>query len=69
MINWPDWAGPVVEYILQEGLPNTLRMAAIAVVGSTIIGVVLGTILTIDFRPSRWLIRLLERRLAIPEAR
>ena len=58
MINWPDWAGPVVEYILQEGLPNTLRMAAIAVVGSTIIGIVLGTILTIDFRPTRWLIRL-----------
>ena len=29
----PDWAGPVARYILQEGLPNTLRVAAIAVVG------------------------------------
>ena len=33
-------------------------MAAIALVGSTLIGVVLGTLLTIHFRPCRWLIRL-----------
>ena len=42
----------------QEGLPGTLRVAAIAVVGSTLIGVVLGTLLTIHFRPSQALIRL-----------
>ena len=31
----PDWAEPVARYILEEGLPATLRVAAIAVVGST----------------------------------
>jgi polar amino acid transport system permease protein len=54
----PEWFEPVARYILQEGLPGTLRVSAIAVVGSTLIGVVLGTLLTIDFRPSRLLIRL-----------
>jgi His/Glu/Gln/Arg/opine family amino acid ABC transporter permease subunit len=54
----PDWTGPVARYILHEGLPNTLRVAAIAVVGSTLIGVVLGTLLTIPFRPLRAAIRL-----------
>ena len=54
----PDWAEPVARYILQEGLPNTLRVAVIAVVGSTLIGVVLGTLLTIHFRPLRAVIRL-----------
>ena len=49
----PDWAEPVARYILQEGLPNTLRVAVIAVIGSTLIGVVLGTLLTIHFRPLR----------------
>ena len=48
----PDWAGPVVRYILTEGLPATLRVSAVAVVGSTLIGIVLGTLLTIQFRPS-----------------
>jgi polar amino acid transport system permease protein len=54
----PDWAGPVVRYILTEGLPATLLISAVAVVGSTLIGVVLGTLLTIRFRPSQALIRL-----------
>jgi len=54
----PDWAGPVAHYVIHEGLPGTLRVAAIAVVGSALVGVVLGTLLTIDFRPSRALIRL-----------
>ena len=54
----PDWAGPVARYILTEGLPGTLQVSAIAVVGSAVIGVLLGTLLTIEFRPSRWLIRL-----------
>jgi polar amino acid transport system permease protein len=53
----PDWADPVAHYILHEGLPNTLRVAAIALVASTLIGVVLGMVLTIDFRPSRILVR------------
>jgi len=43
----PDWAEPVVRYILEVGLPATLRVSAIAVVGSTAIGIVLGTLLTV----------------------
>jgi polar amino acid transport system permease protein len=53
----PEWAGPVARYILEEGLPGTLRVSAIAVVGSAAIGVVLGTLLTIRFLPSRTQIR------------
>ncbi len=54
----PDWAEPVARYILEEGLPNMLYIGAIAVLGSTSIGIVLGTLLTIRFRLSRALIRL-----------
>jgi polar amino acid transport system permease protein len=54
----PDWAGPVARYVLYEGLPGTARVAGIAVAGSALIGVVLGTLLTVDFRPLRALIRL-----------
>jgi polar amino acid transport system permease protein len=54
----PNWAGPVGHYMFHEGLKETLRIAAFAVVGSTVIGVVLGTVLTIRFWPSRALIRL-----------
>ena len=54
----PDWVEPVARYILTEGLPATLWVSAIAVVGSGLIGVVLGTLLTIEFRPLRALIRL-----------
>src|SRR5262245_46750898 len=53
----PDWAGPVARYIFETGLPATLRISAVAVVGSAVIGIVLGTLLTIEFRPSRLLIR------------
>ena len=53
----PDWFRPVAEYMLREGLPETLRLAAIALVASTVIGLVLGTLMTIRFFPLRWLIR------------
>ena len=53
-----DWAEPVARYIVEEGLPGTLRVSAIAVTGSALIGIVLGTLLTIDVPPLRWLIRL-----------
>ena len=43
----PDWVEPVARYILEEGLPGTLRVAAIALTGSVLIGVVLGTLITI----------------------
>ena len=54
----PDWVEPVWRYVLVEGLQGMLRVAVVSLIGSTILGVVLGTLLTIDFRPSRWLIRL-----------
>lgn len=54
----PDWAGPVAEYILREGLPGTLRVAAMAVVGAALIGVFLGTLMTVRFLPLNALIRL-----------
>jgi polar amino acid transport system permease protein len=54
----PDWAGDVARYMLEEGLVNTLKIAVIALVGSTLVGVTLGTLLTVRFLPSRVLIRL-----------
>jgi polar amino acid transport system permease protein len=54
----PDWVGPVAEYIFEVGLVNTLKIAGMALVGSTVIGILLGTLLTIRFLPSRALIRL-----------
>jgi polar amino acid transport system permease protein len=57
-MNLPDWTSEVARYILEEGLVNTLKIAAIALVGSTIVGVTLGTLLTVNFLPLRALIRL-----------
>ena len=54
----PDWADPVARYMLHVGLVNTLKLSAIALIGSTLIGVTLGTLLTIRFLPTRALIRL-----------
>ena len=53
----PDWSGPVVRYILEVGLPTTLRISAFAVLGSTVIGIALGTVLTIQFWASKMAIR------------
>jgi polar amino acid transport system permease protein len=54
----PDWFRPVAEYMLREGLPQTLKLAAFAVTTSFVVGLVLGTLITIRFRPLRALIRL-----------
>ena len=54
----PEWFTDVAEYILREGLPNTLKIAALAVTASTVVGLVLGTLITIRFRPLQGLIRL-----------
>lgn len=54
----PDWFEPVAEYMLREGLPETLRVAAISVTASAVVGVVLGVLMTLRFWPLRWLIRL-----------
>ena len=66
----PAWVEPVARYILEEGLPGTLRVSAIAVVGSALIGVTLGTLMTIKLLPLQALIRLyveVFRGLPIPE--
>jgi polar amino acid transport system permease protein len=52
-----DWAEPVARYVVEEGLPGTLRVSVFAVVGSALIGVVLGTLLTVKLLPLRALIR------------
>jgi polar amino acid transport system permease protein len=57
-VNLPDWTEPVARYILEQGLVNTLKLSAIALVGSALIGITLGTLLTIRFLPTRALIRL-----------
>jgi polar amino acid transport system permease protein len=57
-MNVPEWTEPVARYILEEGLVNTLKLSAIALVGSALIGITLGTLLTIRFLPTRALIRL-----------
>ena len=54
----PDWAEPVAEYMLHTGLKNTLIIAASSVVLAVLIGVVLGTLLTIRFLPLQGAIRL-----------
>jgi polar amino acid transport system permease protein len=54
----PDWVEPVARYIVFDGLPGTLRVSAIAVLGSALIGIVFGTLMTIKFLPLRALIRL-----------
>jgi len=55
--NRPLWWDPVQHQIIHVGLKETLRMAALSVVGAASIGLVLGTLMTIAFWPSRMLIR------------
>ena len=54
----PEWFQPIAEYILRVGLPLTLKMAALAVTASLVVGLLLGTLITIHFRPLQALIRL-----------
>jgi polar amino acid transport system permease protein len=54
----PDWVEPVARYMVTVGLKGTIRIAVFSLVGSIVIGVTLGTLLTIRFRPSQALIRL-----------
>src|SRR4030095_714421 len=53
----PDWFRPIAEYMLREGLPEKLRLGAISVVASLLVGILLGTLMTIRFEALRWLIR------------
>jgi polar amino acid transport system permease protein len=58
LVELPIWVEPAARYMFEEGLPVTLRIAAVSVVASALIGIVLGTLLTIRFAPSQALIRL-----------
>jgi His/Glu/Gln/Arg/opine family amino acid ABC transporter permease subunit len=58
MLDLPDWVSEVADYMFTEGVRGTVQIAAIALIGATVIGVLLGTLLTIDFLPLRALIRL-----------
>lgn len=53
----PQWFHDTAEYILRVGLPNTLKLAGIAVIASLVVGTVLGTLITIRFRPLQAVIR------------
>jgi polar amino acid transport system permease protein len=53
----PDWVRPVAEYMFKEGAKHTLEIAAVSVAASAVIGVVLGTLLTVRWLPLRALIR------------
>ena len=57
-MNLPEWVEPTARYMFEVGLPTTLRIAGISVVASAVIGILLGTLLTIRFAPTRALIRL-----------
>jgi polar amino acid transport system permease protein len=54
----PDWLSSSLEYMFEVGLRRTLQIAAISVVGSTLVGVTFGTLLTVDFWPLRAVLRL-----------
>ena len=54
----PEWVGPVSHYMFHEGLKGTLRIASASLVASAVIGIVLGTLMTIRFLPLQALIRL-----------
>jgi len=56
-VSVPEWVQPVAEYVLKTGLKETAKLAATAVIGSVLIGIVFGTVYTIRFWPSRTLIR------------
>ena len=54
----PSWVEPVARYMATEGLTLTLKIAAFSVVVSAVVGIVLGTLLTIRWLPIRAPIRL-----------
>jgi polar amino acid transport system permease protein len=54
----PDWVEPVVRYMATEGLKGTAVIAVESVAASAVIGVLLGTLMTLDSRPLNAAIRL-----------
>jgi polar amino acid transport system permease protein len=56
-LSLPEWVEPVARYILEVGLPATLRVSAVAVTGSALLGILFGTLITIRFRPLQLALR------------
>jgi polar amino acid transport system permease protein len=56
-LSLPAWVEPVARYVLEVGLPATLRVSAVAVIGSTLLGVLFGTLITIRLRPLQLALR------------
>jgi His/Glu/Gln/Arg/opine family amino acid ABC transporter permease subunit len=54
---FPDWSGPVFRYLLTVGLKGTLIIAAESVIASAVVGMTLGTLMTLDVWPLRAAIR------------
>jgi len=54
----PEWVEPGVRYMATEGLKGTAVIAAESVAASAVVGVLLGTLMTLDSRPLRGAIRL-----------
>jgi len=54
----PDWLRPVLDYMITEGLRGTLIIASESVVASAVVGLLLGTLMTVRFWPLRAVIRL-----------
>ena len=54
----PDWVVPVARYMATEGLKGTGTIAAESVAASAVIGVLLGTLMTLDSKPLKAAIRL-----------
>jgi His/Glu/Gln/Arg/opine family amino acid ABC transporter permease subunit len=57
-LHLPAWVGPVADYMFHTGLVLTLKLAAAAVAGSALVGIALGTLLTIRVRALRVAVRL-----------
>jgi len=53
----PDWVEPVARYMATEGLKITLALAGISVLVSAVVGILLGTLLTVRSLPIRAPIR------------
>jgi His/Glu/Gln/Arg/opine family amino acid ABC transporter permease subunit len=54
----PNWVEPVVRYMATEGLKGTATIAAESVAASAVIGVLLGTLMTLESKPLKAAIRL-----------
>jgi His/Glu/Gln/Arg/opine family amino acid ABC transporter permease subunit len=53
----PVWWDPVLRYMIHTGLKETVRMAVLSVTGATLVGIALGVLITIRFKPLQWLVR------------